>query len=59
MHIPSDDVSAVQNLNPDQLTTLSNIMDTINNENSNMFFLDDPGGTSKTFLYKEILKPIR
>ena len=51
----------VKSLNADQLfafNTIMNDVDNINNEH-NLFFIDGPGGTGKTFLYSALLATIR
>ncbi|KAK8812301.1 hypothetical protein WA158_007535 [Blastocystis sp. Blastoise] len=51
-----------QMLNREQKEIFDRIMVSVNNtqpHNNNMFFIDGPGGTGKTFLYNTLIKMIR
>jgi hypothetical protein len=49
----------VHNLNPEQLSNFTEIIDHVINRNRRVFLVDGPGGTSKTFLYKFLIVTIR
>jgi len=50
----------LDNLNPEQRLIFDTILKAINNEiDQNVFFVDGPGGTGKTFLYNMILAHVR
>ena len=46
-------------LNHDQLAAFTRIMDSISNKRGNLYFLNGPGGTGKTFVYKTICHQMR
>jgi hypothetical protein len=46
-------------LNSDQLFVFNAIMDRVINKRGRVFFVDGPGGTGKTFLYKALLAKVR
>jgi hypothetical protein len=48
----------VHNLNPEQLSNFTEIIDHVINRNRRVFLVDGPGGTSKTFLYKFLIVTI-
>ena len=50
-----DDVSLVNSLNPEQRDAYEEIMATIDFDKGGLFFVDGPGGTGKTFLYRALL----
>jgi hypothetical protein len=53
------DLRGVHNLNPDQLSGYTEIIDHVINRKGTIFFVDGPGGTSKTFLYKCLIATVR
>ncbi|XP_044436190.1 uncharacterized protein [Triticum aestivum] len=46
-------------LNIEQLDGFNDIMDHVTNQKSQIFFVDGPGGTRKTYLYKALLAKVR
>ncbi|KAK1680955.1 hypothetical protein QYE76_041803 [Lolium multiflorum] len=46
-------------LNSEQLVGFNDIMDHVRNQKSQTFFVDGPGGTGKTYLYKALLAKVR
>ena len=46
-------------LNREQLAGFNEIMDHVTNKKSQIFFVDGPGGTGKTYLYKALLAKVR
>jgi flagellar biosynthesis GTPase FlhF len=46
-------------LNNDQKLIYHKIIETINRQNNQIFFIDGPGGTGKTFLYNLIISKVR
>ncbi|KAL0448591.1 UNVERIFIED_CONTAM: hypothetical protein Slati_1415500 [Sesamum latifolium] len=58
--IPLDDLNAASKLNPGQLLQAFNtIKHAIIRKQSQTFFIDGPGGTGKTFLYRVLLASFR
>ena len=53
-----DDVSLAYNLNIEQKAAYDEIMSAIENPMGGLFFVDGPGGTGKTFLYKALLAKV-
>jgi hypothetical protein len=49
----------VHNLNPEQLSGFMEIIDHMINRKARVFFVDGPGGTGKTFLYRRLIAIIR
>jgi hypothetical protein len=49
----------VHNLNPEQLSGYMEIIDHMINRKGRVFFVDGPGGTSKTFLYRCLIATVR
>ena len=48
-------------LNPEQLNVADSVIDAVtnnNNERANIFFIDGPGGTGKTFVYNYIIREL-
>ncbi|XP_073042800.1 uncharacterized protein [Primulina eburnea] len=56
---PTEDLAAVEQLNTEQKYAYNRILYHVNNNLPNVFFVDGPGGTGKTFLYKALLATIR
>ena len=46
-------------LNPEQRYAYDEILATINSGQGGVFFVDGPGGTGKTYLYKALLAKVR
>ncbi|GAU51549.1 hypothetical protein TSUD_414120 [Trifolium subterraneum] len=59
VHIPDEDIQAVAKLNNDQMNAFKIIMDVIERKQSQVFFIDGPGGTGKTFLYRTLMATLR
>ncbi|XP_073120893.1 uncharacterized protein [Henckelia pumila] len=57
--IPYEDLIVVEQLNKEQKYAYNQILYCVNNNLSRVFFVDGPGGTGKTFLYKDILDTVR
>ncbi|KAL7145790.1 hypothetical protein ABFS83_07G110900 [Erythranthe nasuta] len=57
--IPEEDYEAANKLNPEQHKAFSRILDFVERGKSGIFFIDGPGGTGKTFLYRALLAHIR
>nr|XP_027082644.1 ATP-dependent DNA helicase PIF1-like [Coffea arabica] len=57
--VSDEDLRALHQLNLDQKSAFDKIMHAIDNNISCAFFLDGPGGTGKTFLYRALLAAIR
>nr|XP_027108883.1 ATP-dependent DNA helicase PIF1-like [Coffea arabica] len=57
--VSNEDLGALEQLNSDQKLAFEKIMHAIDNNISCAFFLDGPGGTGKTFLYRALLAAIR
>ena len=55
IQIPNEDVDNVHRLNIDQLIAFNTILDVIHCKQSQVFFVDGPGGTGKTFLYRTLI----
>ena len=59
VEVDIDDVSLVDSLNPEQRNAYEEIMATVDSDQGGLFFVDGPGGTGKTFLYKSLLTTLR
>jgi len=57
--IPNEDVDNVHRFNHDQLIAFNTILDVTNHNQSQAFFVDEPGGTSKTFVYCTLIEHCR
>ncbi|KAL0360917.1 UNVERIFIED_CONTAM: hypothetical protein Sradi_3776200 [Sesamum radiatum] len=57
--IPLDDLNTISKLNPGQLQAFNTIKHAIIRKQSQTFFIDGPGGTGKTFLYRVLLANFR
>ncbi|KAL6176715.1 hypothetical protein ACLB2K_053348 [Fragaria x ananassa] len=57
--IPQQDQDAVDHLNEDQTFAYQTILSSINCNENAMFFVDGPGGTGKTYLYRALLATLR
>ncbi|XP_073120339.1 uncharacterized protein [Henckelia pumila] len=56
--IPTEDLLAIKQLNEEQKVAYDQILHHVNNNIPNAFFIDGPGGTGKTFLYRALLATI-
>nr|KYP37244.1 putative ATP-dependent helicase YHR031C family [Cajanus cajan] len=59
IQVDNEDVESVIKLNNDQLIAFNAITEVINNKQSQVFFVDGPGGTGKIFLYRTIIANVR
>lgn len=57
--VPEDDINAVEQLNEQQRYAFDVILDKALTDKGGAFFVDGPGGTGKSFLYKVLLAHIR
>ncbi|XP_021750714.1 ATP-dependent DNA helicase PIF1-like [Chenopodium quinoa] len=57
--VPPEDVHCAEHLNDDQRSSFDIIMEAIDAENGRIFFIDGPGGTGKTYLYRAILETVK
>ncbi|XP_052142068.1 uncharacterized protein LOC127761779 [Oryza glaberrima] len=55
----SSQYTVEQMLNLEQMATYNEIMSAINSAQGGVFFIDGPGGTGKTFLYRALLATVR
>jgi hypothetical protein len=54
-----DDVALSDTLNEEQLAAYNEIMSSVDTKYGGIFFVDGPGGTGKTYLYRALLAAIR
>ncbi|KAK9286834.1 hypothetical protein L1049_015239 [Liquidambar formosana] len=59
VEIPKEDNSASLTLNPEQKTAYETILDRVISGGSNVFFINDPRGIEKTYLYRALLDEVR
>ena len=59
VQVPHEDYDVKTKLNLKQEITFTIIMEMINLERSDVFFINGPRGTSKTFLYRALLAQVR
>ncbi|KAI5399296.1 hypothetical protein KIW84_064602 [Lathyrus oleraceus] len=57
--IPNEDIESIAKLNNDQMIAFNTIMNVIVQKHSGVFFVDGPGGTGKTFLYRTLMASLR
>ncbi|XP_022008025.1 uncharacterized protein LOC110907339 [Helianthus annuus] len=57
--VEPEHLSAIDELNSDQRRVFDEIMAHVDNNRPGVFFIDGPGGTGKTFLYKALLAQVR
>ncbi|KAH7546598.1 hypothetical protein FEM48_Zijuj01G0218100 [Ziziphus jujuba var. spinosa] len=57
--INDDDIACAQSLNIEQKYAYDQILDKVFSKVPGLFFIDGPGGSGKTFLYKTILVAVR
>ncbi|XP_022875705.1 uncharacterized protein LOC111394171 [Olea europaea var. sylvestris] len=53
------DFNCVEKFNKEQRFAYNKVMEKVKNDSSGTFFIDGPGGTGKTFLYKALLTAVR
>ena len=58
IEVDQDHTSLASSLNPEQRYAYDEILATIDSDDGGVFFVDGPGGTGKTFLYKVLLAKI-
>ncbi|XP_020696595.2 uncharacterized protein LOC110109740 [Dendrobium catenatum] len=56
---PVEDIDMVLTLNIDQRNAYQEIINRVDKKQSGMFFIDGPGGTGKTYLYRALLATLR
>jgi len=54
-----DDVALSESLNNEQRAAYDEILSSIDSNDGGLFFVDGPGGTGKTFLYRALLAKVR
>ena len=59
IQVPHEDYDAKTKLNLKQEVAFTIIMEMINSRRSGAFFIDELGGTGKTFLYRTLLAQVR
>ncbi|XP_049388658.1 uncharacterized protein LOC125853014 [Solanum stenotomum] len=59
MKVPVENVAAQSKLNQEQAQAYNTILERVNSETPGLFFVDGPGGTRKTFLYRALLGKVR
>ncbi|XP_048502683.2 uncharacterized protein LOC104896527 [Beta vulgaris subsp. vulgaris] len=57
--VPEEDLTCVDTLNSDQQLAYNTIMDAVISKTGGAFFVDGPGGTGKTFLYRALLATVK
>nr|XP_027096174.1 uncharacterized protein LOC113716072 [Coffea arabica] len=57
--ISDSDLAAISRLNTEQKSAFNKIIEAVFIKQSGCFFLDGPGGTGKTFLYRALLAEVR
>ncbi|CAO2200665.1 unnamed protein product [Urochloa humidicola] len=55
----TDDLALSESLNAEQKAAYDAIMSTVDTDQGVLFFVDGPGGTGKTFLYRALLVKLR
>ena len=59
IEVDHEHASAVSSLNCEQRYAYDNILSSVDSDSGGVFFVDGPGGTGKTFLYKALLARVR
>ena len=59
IEVNEDDVALSDTLNKEQRAAYNEIMSSIDTKDGGLFFVDGPGGTGKTYLYRALLATIR
>ncbi|XP_068340932.1 uncharacterized protein [Pyrus communis] len=57
--IPQQDLDAIERLNDDQKSAFNIIMGAVQRSDNATLFVDGPGGTGKTYLYRALLASLR
>ena len=57
--VNEEDIAAISKLNEDQKVAFDTIIDAVFIHSKGSFFIDGPGGTGKTFLYRALLAAVR
>ncbi|XP_015167741.1 ATP-dependent DNA helicase RRM3-like [Solanum tuberosum] len=57
--VPAEDVASQSKLNQEQAQAYNTILERVDSETPGLFFVDGPGGTGKTFLYRALLGKVR
>ena len=57
--IAADDINASSNLNSEQSHAFHSVKSALDRDEHAIFFIDGPGGTGKTYLYRAILASLR
>ncbi|XP_028092146.1 uncharacterized protein LOC114292392 [Camellia sinensis] len=56
---PREDLNSIATLNSDQHLAFNSIMEAVECNTGAIFFVDGPGGTGKTYLYRALLASVR
>ncbi|XP_028093744.1 ATP-dependent DNA helicase PIF2-like [Camellia sinensis] len=56
---PQEDLNSIATLNSDQHLAFNSIMEAVECNTGAIFFVDGPGGTGKTYLYRALLASVR
>ncbi|KAI0497090.1 hypothetical protein KFK09_023418 [Dendrobium nobile] len=56
---PAEDLNIIHTLNSNQKNAFVEIINRVNQKRHGIFFIDGPGGTGKTYLYRAILSTLR
>ncbi|KAL6219754.1 hypothetical protein ACLB2K_007513 [Fragaria x ananassa] len=59
VNVPQEDIEAIGRLNNDQMIAFNTILDAVMRKETALFFVDGPGGTGKTYLYRALLAKLR
>ncbi|XP_044980863.1 uncharacterized protein LOC123448144 [Hordeum vulgare subsp. vulgare] len=59
VEVDPEHLSMVSSLNHEQRSAYDEILSSVDSGNGGVFFVDGPGGTGKTFLYKALLAKVR
>jgi ATP-dependent DNA helicase PIF1 len=59
IEVNEEDKNLHKSLNTEQMAAYKTIISTVDNPNGGVFFIDGPGGTGKTFLYRALLGTVR
>jgi ATP-dependent DNA helicase PIF1 len=59
IEVNEEDKNLHKSLNTEQMAAYKTITSTVDNPNGGVFFIDGPGGTGKTFLYRALLGTVR
>jgi hypothetical protein len=57
--VAKEDIELCATLNEEQRLAFNEILDHVLHKKSRVFFIDGPGGTGKTYLYKSLLSKVR